>query len=236
MTMTLVGWWFVVGGWWVASHAPTSSSTTNHEPTTISEDIEAMAQTATPPVSEILQAKYRGNNARVEELLKAAPALNIFEAAATGQTARVRELLVANPSLVNTYAPDGFHPLGLAAFFGNETTVEALLQAGADVNQQSREAMKVSALHSAAAALRPDIAGMLLAKGANPNLRGGAGEAGMTVFHVVAVTGQIDLAEMLLKHGGDVNAKDDAGKTPLAHAVASKKDAMAAWLREHGAR
>jgi hypothetical protein len=52
-----------------------------------------MAMMQTEPVSEILQAKYRGNNARVEELLKTAPALNIFEAAATGQTARVRELL-----------------------------------------------------------------------------------------------------------------------------------------------
>ena len=195
--------------------------------------VMAMAQTATPPVSEILQAKYRGNNARVEELLQAAPALNVFEAAATGQTARVRELLAANPALVNAYAPDGFHPLGLAAFFGNETTVEALLQAGADVNQQSREAMKVSALHSAAAARRPDIARMLLAKGANPNLRG---EAGITVFHEVAITGQIDLAEMLLQYGADANAQDDSGKTPLAHAVASKREAMAAWLRAHGGR
>ncbi len=194
--------------------------------------VMAMPQTATPPVSEILQAKYRGNNARVEELLRAAPALNIFEAAATGQTARVRELLAANPSLVNAYAPDGFHPLGLAAFFGNETTVEALLHAGADVNQQSREAMKVSALHSAAAARRPDIARMLLAKGANPNLRG---EAGITVFHGVAVTGQIDLAEMLLTHGADVNAQDDSGKTPLAYAVKASKDAVVEWLRENGA-
>ena len=195
--------------------------------------VMAMPQTATPPVSEILQAKYRGNNARVEQLLQAAPALNVFEAAATGQTARVRELLAANPALVNAYAPDGFHPLGLAAFFGNETTVEALLQAGADVNQQSREAMKVSALHSAAAARRPDIARMLLAKGANPNLRG---EAGITVFHEVAITGQIDLAEMLLQYGADANAQDDSGKTPLAHAVASKREAMAAWLRAHGGR
>ena len=195
--------------------------------------VMVMAQTATPPVSEILQAKYRGNNARVEQLLQAAPALNVFEAAATGQTARVRELLAANPALVNAYAPDGFHPLGLAAFFGNETTVEALLQAGADVNQQSREAMRVSALHSAAAARRPDIARMLLAKGANPNLRG---EAGITVFHEVAITGQIDLAEMLLQYGADANAQDDSGKTPLAHAVASKREAMAAWLRAHGGR
>jgi uncharacterized protein len=193
--------------------------------------VMVMAQTT--DVSEILQAKYRGNNARVEELLDASPTLNIFEAAATGQTVRVRELLSANPALVNAYAPDGFHPLGLAAFFGNKETVEALLQAGADVNQQSRESMKVSALHSSAAARRPDIAVLLLAKGANPNLRG---QAGITVFHEVAATGQIDLAEMLRQHGGDVNATDNSGKTPLAHAIDSKQDAMAVWLREHGAR
>jgi uncharacterized protein len=191
-----------------------------------------MAMPQTEPVSEILQAKYRGNNARVEELLESGPVLNIFEAAATGQTARVRELLAASPSMVNAYAPDGFHPLGLAAFFGNKATVEALLQAGADVNQQSRESMKVSALHSSAAARRPDIAALLLATGANPNLRA---EGGVTVFHEVAVTGQIDLAEMLLTHGADVNVADDSGKTPLAHAISSNKDAMAAWLRDHGA-
>jgi ankyrin repeat protein len=224
MTKTF-GWWLVASGWWVQLQP-----TTNYQLLTTNQ-VMVMAQTE--QVSEILQAKYRGNNARVEELLKSAPALNIFEAAATGQTARVRELLAANPSMVNDHAPDGFHPLGLAAFFGNKATVEALLQAGADVNQQSREAMKVSALHSSAAARRPDIAEMLLAKGANPNLRA---QAGVTVFHAVAVTGQIELAEMLLEHGGDVNAQDSSGKTPLAHAIDSKKDAMAAWLRGRGGR
>ena len=192
-----------------------------------------MAMAQTEQVSEILQAKYRGNNARVEELLKSSPALNIFEAAATGQTARVRELIAANPALLNAYAPDGFHPLGLAAFFGNKATVEALVHAGANVNQQSREAMKVSALHSAAAARRPDIVEMLLAAGANPNLRA---EGGVTVFHEAGATGQIEVAELLLKRGGDINAVDGSGKTPLAHAIDGKKDAIAAWLREHGAR
>ena len=192
-----------------------------------------MAMAQIEEVSEILQAKYRGNNARVEELLEAGPALNIFEAAATGQTACVRELLAASPSVINAYAPDGFHPLGLAAFFGNKDTVEALLQAGADVNQQSRESMKVSALHSAAAARRPDIVAMLLARGASPNLRA---EGGVTVFHEAGATGQIEVAEMLLKHGGDLNATDTSEKTPLAHALNNKHDAMATWLRARGGR
>jgi ankyrin repeat protein len=187
----------------------------------------------TEPVSEILQAKYRGNNARVEELLKGNPALNIFEASATGQTARVRDLLNTDPALLNAYAADGFHPLGLAAFFGNKETVAVLLHAGADVNQQSRESMKVSALHSAAAARRPDIVEMLLARGASPNVKA---EGGITVFHEVAATGQLALAEMLLKHGGDVNAADNSGRTPLAHALNNKHDAMAAWLGANGGR
>lgn len=189
--------------------------------------------TQTAPVSEILQAKYRGNNTRVDELLKSGPPLTIFEAAATGQTMRVRELIFANPTLLNAYAPDGFHPLGLAAFFGNKDTVVALLEAGANVNQQSREAMKVSALHSSIAARRSDIAQLLLTKGANPNL---PGQGGVTVFHEVAGTGQVDIAEMVLKHGGDVNAADDSGKTPLGYAVANNKDAMRAWLLANGAR
>ena len=195
--------------------------------------VMAMAQTATPPVSEILQAKYRGNNARVEQLLQAAPALNVFEAAATGQTARVRELLAANPALVNAYAPDGFHPLGLAAFFGNETTVEALLQAGADVNQQSREAMKVSALHSAAAARRPDIARMLLAKGANPNLRGEAGDRcstrSLSPARSISPRCCCNTALMRMR-------KDDSGKTPLAYAVASKQRGHGGVAAAHGGR
>ena len=53
------------------------------------------------------------------------------------------------------------------------------------------------------------------------------------MFHEVAITGQIDLAEMLLMRGGE-STQDDSGKTPLAHAVDSKREAMAAWLRAHG--
>ena len=71
---------------------------------------------------------------------------------------------------------------------------------------------------------------MLLAKGANPNLRA---EGGLTVFHEVAATGQIDVAEMLLKRGGDINATDSSGKTPLAHASAARK---MPWRMVAGAR
>jgi ankyrin repeat protein len=183
--------------------------------------------------SEILSAKYAGNEDVVRELLKTAVELNIFEAAATGQTDRVRKLVEADRSLVNAYAPDGFFPLGLAVFFGYDEVVEVLLASGADVNLQSREFMKVSALHSATARHRLDLAEALLARGANPNLRA---EGGYTPLHGAALSGQRDLVWLLLENGADVNAQDAAGKTALDHAIESRHDAVAALLRERGGK
>jgi ankyrin repeat protein len=186
----------------------------------------------TQPVSEILQAQYSGNTARVEEILRTGIELNLFEAAATGQTARVRALVAANPDLLNSYAPDGFFPLALAVFFGHVDTVAALLDAGADVNRQSRESMKITPLHSASAARRLDLARLLLARGADPNARA---EAGFTPLHSAAGSGQIDLAALLLSAGADISRTDDRGRTPLALAMEGTHEAMAVFLRQHGA-
>jgi uncharacterized protein len=188
--------------------------------------VTAMPQTQAE--SEILKAKYAGKEEVVRELLKTGVELNIFEAAATGQTDRVRTLVKSDSALVNSFGADGFFPLGLAVFFGHEQTVAALLAAGADVNLQSREFMKVSALHSAAARHRLDFAKTLLAHGANPNLRA---EGGFTPLHEAALTGQRELALLLLENGADIDAKDGTGKTALDHAVAGKHDAVATLLR-----
>ena len=70
-------------------------------------------------MSDLLQALYQGDRVRVDELLAAGPKLDIFEAAAFGRTDRLRELLDEDPSRANAFGDDGFHPLGLACFFGH---------------------------------------------------------------------------------------------------------------------
>jgi ankyrin repeat protein len=187
-----------------------------------------MTMTQTPTVSEILQAKYSRNEQRVQEILAAGIDLNIFEAAATGQTDRVRALLGADPALVNAYAPDGFFPLALAVFFGNADTAAALLDAGADVNMQSHESMKIAALHSALATIkRPDLVKLLLARGANPNARAAAG---LTPLHSAAQGGDTELARLLLEKGADVNARDDRGRSPRDLAAEHGQEAMVRLL------
>jgi uncharacterized protein len=135
-------------------------------------------------MSELLEALYRGDKRRAEELLAAGGSLTVFEAAATGSTDRLRRLLDEKPGLANAFADDGFHPLGLACFFGHVESARLLLERGADVNALSRnEHIQTAAIHAAAAsgdagtheAVRYELVKLVLDHGADPNLRQGGG-------------------------------------------------------------
>jgi len=153
-------------------------------------------------MSELLQAVYTGDRARVDELLAEGPELDIFEAAAVGQTARVLELLDEDESLANAWAEDGFQPLGLASFFGHVAAARLLVERGADVNSASRNPQKVMPLHSAAAADDPEaryeLAKLLLEAGAEPNARQ---QDDFTPIMAAAQSGDDRLAQLLEEHG-----------------------------------
>jgi uncharacterized protein len=129
-------------------------------------------------VSEILQALYRGEEDRARELARGTE-LDVFEAAALGETAQLRELLDGDPMRANAFGEDGFHPLGLACFFGRLDAARLLLERGADVNALSRnEHIQTAAIHASAASgetgadesTRYDLVRLVLEHGADPNL------------------------------------------------------------------
>jgi uncharacterized protein len=156
-------------------------------------------------MSELLEALYRGDRARVDEMLASEPELDVFEAAALGRTDRLRELLDEDPSRANAFGADGFHPLGLACFFGHVDTASVLLERGADVNALSRnDRIQTAAIHAAAAsevkdeAARYELVKLALDHGADPNLPQGGG---FRAIDAARQNGDERVEQLLLERG-----------------------------------
>jgi uncharacterized protein len=159
-------------------------------------------------LTPVLTAAYNQHPEIASFLVEHGAFLTLFEACAVGKLDKVESALKAQPDHLNTFAPDGFQPIGLAAFFGHTDIVKFLLSVGADVDTPSQNGMMVTPLNSAAAAGRVDIARMLLERGANPNAR----QADDFVpLHAAAQNGQREMAELLLKHGADKTLRNREG-------------------------
>jgi uncharacterized protein len=158
-------------------------------------------------LSDLLEALYRGEDEQVEKLLAGDRELDVFEAAAFGKSDRLRELLDGDPTRANAFGDDGFHPLGLACFFGHVDAARLLLERGADVNALStNEHVQTAAIHAAAAAQRTDeatryeLVKLALENGADPNLRQGGG---FRAIDAARQNGDSRVEQLLLEHGAE---------------------------------
>lgn len=163
--------------------------------------------------SVVLIAAYRGQPEIAKLLAERKGELTIFEAAAVGDLAQLRAHVERDPSLVSAYAPDGFFPLGLAAFFRHAEVADQLIAIGADVRAVAKNPMQVTALHSAVAdGGDRRIARALITAGADVNARQ---RHGWTPLHGAADSGDREIVELLLQRGADPAATQDGGKTAL---------------------
>lgn len=162
-------------------------------------------------VSPLMLCCYYKKPGLSEILLQHLDNITFFEAAALGKKDAVEKALNDNPSLVHDFSDDGFTPLGLAAYFGNEDVVRLLLLKGADPNISSENGYNVYPIHSAVSANYDMVAKMLLEAGAEVNV---VQMSGITPLHSAAHNGNIDLLIVLLEAGANVNALTEDGKTP----------------------
>lgn len=177
--------------------------------------------------SPILLAVYYGKRDIANALADAAGSIDLFEACALGRVERIKELLRQDPSLVSAYAPDGFPPVGLAAFFGHLDAVKTLIAAGADVHAAARNPLKVQAIHAAVASKNIDIVRAVLAAGADANA---PQQQGFRPMHEAAGSANRALAELLMQHGADLSLTDEAGKSIADYAREKGHAEFALWL------
>jgi len=180
-------------------------------------------------LSPIMIAAYHHQPEIASFLADKTVALTIFEASATGKINNILRLLARDPQLVNAYAEDGFQPLGLACYFGHFDVAEYLVKAGAPVNSTSRNELKAAPFQSATAAGHEKIVRMLLANGADPNIRE---QGGYTPLHAAAQNGDEMVIRTLLYGGADLGIKSNDGKRPLDLALEAGHTEAARLLEE----
>lgn len=127
---------------------------------------------------------------------------------------------------------NGYAPLDLAMFSVHHKEMVALLVSkGADVNISASSG--ATPLLFAVLRNQKDDAKLLLDKGADVN----HADAYLDSILGAAVGMQFQsMVQLLVEHGADVNFVDQQGKRALTYALAGSDDAIANYLKKHGAR
>lgn len=159
------------------------------------------------PTLDIFEVAATGNLPALESALAAQPELvqtwsadgwtPLHLAAAFG-TPEAVQLLLERSAAVDAVSknPQSNQPLHAALALGrNAETIRLLLAAGADPN--TRQTAGYTALFSAAAANRRDLAEILIAHGANPSLQN---DFGQTAATFARERGHVELADWLESH------------------------------------
>lgn len=177
--------------------------------------------------SAILLALYHRHPAIAQLFVDRGAPLDVFEASALGRVDRVAVLIAEDATRVSAYAPDGFYPIGLAAFFAHLGVVQALIAAGADVRAAARNPFKVQAVHAAVAGHDLDVVRAVLGAGADANAQQ---QEGFRPLHEAAVSGNRPLAELLVAHGANPRLVNDAGKNSIDFARDKGHHELAEWM------
>ncbi len=183
-------------------------------------------------VSVILLALYHGHQDIARAIAAKKSELDIFEASVLGKFEQVKDLMGRDASLANSYSPDGFTPVALAAYLGQKDVTEYLLLRGANVNAVAKNATGFTALTGAIANNHVEISKMLVKRGADVNHRY---EGGVSPLMEASLNGNVELVKFLLENRADPNAKTKDGKTPMSFAKEKNHAEVVEILKRHGA-
>lgn len=180
-----------------------------------------------------LLAKYYRQDVVADYLLSKGAKLNFFDQCVAGQTAQVIVQVEQTPGLLDGHSADGWTPLHLSAFFGEQELAAALLAKGAQIDVRSTNNMQNTPLHAAVAGRRAQMVKFLLEHGADANARQ---TGGWTALQGAAQNGDREMVETLIAHGAQINARSDNNQCALDMALMRGNQEIAELLEGLGAK
>lgn len=157
--------------------------------------------------------------------------MELFEAVKTGDAEALAALLEGNRGQVAARDANGWTPLHLAAFYGHEAAVRALLNKGAEVNALSDNPLRNTPLHAAAAGKHAGIAKLLVERGANVDF---PQHSGWAPLHAAAQHGDMEMARALIDAGADPGVRADNAQRPIDLALLKGHQEMVEFLESNG--
>lgn len=179
-------------------------------------------------LSALTIAAYQGQWPIVERLRATGPDLDRFEAAIVGDVDRVAAQLDEAEREAEVERETARSRRDRRSGVADEGLESPL----APVDDRSPDGF--TALHLAAFFGRPEVARLLLVRGADPS-PWATGRLHVQPLHSAVAGGHEAVAEMLIQAGADVNTAQDGGYTPLMGAAQNGLAETVALLLERGA-
>jgi len=154
-----------------------------------------------------------------------ASAQDIFEASREGNLKQIKKLVRIKADTVNAVNGQGFNPLMIACYRGQEKAARLLVKNGAQVNATSGEG---SALQAACYQNNTSLTLFLIEQGAKVDVQGPDGNN--TLMYAV-LNQNAELVRALVKAGSDLHATNNDGQTAYSLAMTLPDTAIRELVR-----
>lgn len=151
--------------------------------------------------------------------------LNVFDIARKGTVEQAKTILKENPNAFNVVNDDGFSPLVLACYRGNNEVAKIVVASGSDIDRNSKMG---TALMAAIVKGNNEIAKLLIEKKANVHSSDGNGT---TALLYAVQFKNYEIASLLIKANADYNVKDNRGNSALDYAILANDDKLIEILK-----
>lgn len=152
-------------------------------------------------------------------------AKSIFDIARKGSLEEIEVFLKTNPNTIDVVNNNGFTPLILACYSGNNKVATHLIEKGCNINYKSEMG---TALMAAVVRGNTEMVNILLNHNADIN---STDDNGVTALLFAVQFTNVEIVKILLNHKADKTLMDKEGKTAFEYAVLSGKDEIINLLK-----